>query len=92
MKRFILFFLSVWGVALSLPAQEIDVFLIGGQSNATGQGYVRNIPAAFRVDTTVRFYYSRFLNKGEGGGQWMALCQASETKDKFGVELSLGTK
>lgn len=92
MRRFVLFFLSVWAVALSLSAQEVDVFLIGGQSNATGQGYVRNIPATFKVDTTVRFYYSRFLNQGEGGGQWTALCQASETKDKFGVELSLGTK
>lgn len=92
MRRFVLFFLSVWAVVLSLSAQEVDVFLIGGQSNATGQGYVRNIPATFKVDTTVRFYYSRFLNQGEGGGQWTALCQASETKDKFGVELSLGTK
>ena len=92
MRRFVLFFLSVWAVALSLSAQEVDVFLIGGQSNATGQGYVRNIPATFKVDTTVWFYYSRFLNQGEGGGQWTALCQASETKDKFGVELSLGTK
>lgn len=92
MRRFVLFFLSVWAVVLSLSAQEVDVFLIGGQSNATGQGYVRNIPATFKVDTTVWFYYSRFLNQGEGGGQWTALCQASETKDKFGVELSLGTK
>jgi len=92
MRRFVLFFLSVWAVVLSLSAQEVDVFLIGGQSNATGQGYVRNIPATFKVDTTVRFYYSCFLNQGEGGGQWTALCQASETKDKFGVELSLGTK
>ena len=92
MRRFVLFFLSVWVVVLSLSAQEVDVFLIGGQSNATGQGYVRNIPAIFKVDTKVWFYYSRFLNQGEGGGQWTALCQASETRDKFGVELSLGTK
>lgn len=91
MKRFCLF-LFVCGMMQSVVAQEIDVYLIGGQSNATGQGYMRNIPAAFKVDTTVQFYYSRYLNQGEGGGQWTALCQASETKDKFGVELSLGTK
>lgn len=78
---------------INLSAQEIiDVFIIGGQSNATGQGYIRNIPESFQVDTTVLFYYSRFLNNGEGGERWQALCQASETKDKFGVELSLGTK
>ena len=75
-----------------MTAQVVDVYLIGGQSNATGQGYVRNIPVSFRLDTTVLFYYSRFLNNGEGGECWRPLCQASETKDKFGVELSLGTK
>ena len=71
--------------------QPIDVILIGGQSNATGQGYVRNIPASFRIDTGVLFYYSHYLNQGKGGDQWRGLCQASETPDKFGVELSLGT-
>lgn len=78
---------------ITLLSQEIvDVFIIGGQSNATGQGYVRNIPKCFQVDTAVMFYHSRFLNDGEGGERWQPLCPASETKDKFGVELSLGTK
>ena len=34
-----------------LVAQEVNVVLIGGQSNATGQGYVRNIPKSFQADT-----------------------------------------
>lgn len=34
--------------APSLHAGEINVILIGGQSNATGQDYVRNIPDCFR--------------------------------------------
>lgn len=72
-------------------SQIVDVFLIGGQSNATGQGYVRNIPRSFEVDTTVMFYYSRYLNGGKGGERWLPLCQASESEDKFGVELSLGS-
>lgn len=76
----------------SIQAEEIDVYLIGGQSNATGQGYVRNIPKNYKIDTSVLFYYSRYLNQGQGGEQWGPLCQASETKDKFGVELSMGTK
>lgn len=91
MKRLILLFLGLW-VAHYLQSQDIDVFIIGGQSNATGQGYIRNIPESFQIDTAVLLYYSRFLNKGEGGEVWQPLCQASETKDKFGVELSLGTK
>ena len=82
------------GIILPILAQqkEIDVYLVGGQSNATGQAYVKNIPASFKIDTRVRIYYSRFLNKGEGSEQWNPLCQASETKNKFGIELSLGTK
>ena len=53
-----------------LVAQEVNVVLIGGQSNATGQGYVRNIPKSFQADTTVMFYYSKYLNQGEGGERW----------------------
>ncbi len=75
----------------SLTARDVDVILIGGQSNATGQGYMRNIPSSFEIDKSVMFYYSRYLNQGKGGDVWCELCQASETPDKFGVELSLGT-
>ena len=81
---------SIWGT-LSAHAEDVDVYLIGGQSNATGQGYVRNIPKTFKVDTSVKFFYSKYLNQGRGGGVWRSLCQASESMDKFGVELSLGT-
>ena len=56
--------------------QEVDVILIGGQSNATGQGYIRNIPQCFQVDTSVLFFYSQFLNKGKGSLAWRGLCQA----------------
>ena len=82
MKRLISLFLLTLGIILPILAQqkEIDVYLVGGQSNATGQAYVKNIPASFKIDTRVRIYYSRFLNKGEGSEQWNPLCQASETK------------
>lgn len=75
------------GIILPILAQqkEIDVYLVGGQSNATGQAYVKNIPASFKIDTRVRIYYSRFLNKGEGSEQWNPLCQASETKNKHAL-------
>lgn len=76
------------GIAL---AQEIDVILIGGQSNATGQGNMCNIPVSFKIDNNVMLYYSKYLNQGKGSEEWKSLCQASETPDKFGVELSLGT-
>ena len=83
-------------VSLLLPLhlhaeKNIDIVLIGGQSNVTGQGYMRNIPQSFKVDKSVHFYFSKYLNQGKGAETWGELRQASETEDKFGVELSLGT-
>lgn len=69
----------------------MDVYLIGGQSNSTGQGYMVNIPEDFSIDTTVLFFYSGGLGGGGAPMQWGPLCQASETPDKFGVELSMGS-
>jgi hypothetical protein len=76
---------------LSAQVKPIDVYLIGGQSNATGQAYMANIPEDFRIDTTVLFFYSGGLGGGGVSLQWGPLCQASETPDKFGVELSMGS-
>ena len=91
-KIFISVFLLSQNICvLVAQKQEVDVVLIGGQSNATGQGYVKNLPVSFQIDTAVMLYYSKYLNQGKGGEQWRTLCQASETWDKFGVELSLGT-
>ncbi len=73
-------------------ADVVDVILIGGQSNATGQGYVRNIPTQFSANKDVLIYYSKYMNKGQDAEQWRPLCPASESKDRFGVELSLGTR
>ena len=76
---------------LSAQKKPVDVYLIGGQSNATGQGYMINIPEDFTIDTTVMFFYSDGLGGGGVSMQWGPLCQASETPDKFGVELSMGS-
>lgn len=77
--------------SFSQKKKEIDVYLIGGQSNATGQGYMKNIPVEFEIDTSVKFFYSQYLGGGATALEWGPLCQASETSDKFGVELSMGT-
>ena len=90
LRKVFLFLFCMLG-AVSIQAEEVDVYLIGGQSNASGQGYVRNIPKTFKVSTSVKFFYSKYLNGGKGAGVLGPLCQASETWDKFGPELSLGT-
>lgn len=74
-----------------MQAQKyVDVYLIGGQSNSTGQGKVSNLPQSFVIDTNVMLFYSKYTNKGEGSMKWQPLCPASESKDRFGMELSLG--
>ena len=85
--------LITFSIVCQLSAQEkpVDVYLIGGQSNATGQGYMVNIPEDFTIDRTVMFFYSEGLGGGGASMQWGPLCQASETPDKFGVELSMGS-
>lgn len=71
-------------------AQTVDVYLIGGQSNATGQGQIKNLPIHFVIDKEVKLFYSKYINKGEESMQWLPLRPASESKDRFGCELSLG--
>lgn len=78
-------------LAPSLHADEINVILIGGQSNATGQGYVNNIPPCFKTDKRILLYYSGSLKGVEPAEQLVPLSPASESPDRFGVELSLGT-
>lgn len=77
-------------ICCTLQGQVVDVFLIGGQSNASGQGRVSNLPQSFAIDKDAMLYYSKYTNKGENSMQWMPLCPASESQDRFGFELSLG--
>lgn len=85
--------LLLWLLLLPLimfSQTEIDVYLIGGQSNATGQGLVRNIPRTFSVRDSVYLYYSKYLCGSERAEEWNNLCPASDHKDKFGPEMGLG--
>ena len=73
-----------------LVAKDIDVILIGGQSNAAGQGMVKNLPTSFTPNAQVLIFYSKYLNRGKNSEQILPLCPASESPDRFGLELSLG--
>jgi hypothetical protein len=72
----------------------IDVYLIGGQSNATGQGYLKNLPKDFKIDTTVLLFNSGrpHLNSGVEPLKWVPLRQASESPDRFGPEIGFGNR
>ena len=75
---------------------EVDVYFIGGQSNATGQGYSNNIPSSFAIDTRVQLYHSTGIVSSGAPNTWMALRAASEGTDgcnlglRFGPELGFG--
>jgi hypothetical protein len=77
-------------------AKDIDVYLIGGQSNATGQGYSKNLPASFVINTKVQLYHSSSIVSGGAANTWIALRAASEGSDscnlglRFGPELGFG--
>ena len=92
MRVSVLLLLIVVSYSLFAQNKSIVVILYGGQSNATGQGYIKNIPDDFKTDTTVLFYYSRWLKGKYTAETWVPLSQASETSDKFGAELGMGTE
>lgn len=70
------------------------MYLLAGQSNATGQGYTKNIPASFVVDTRVQLYHSAEIISGAPANSWIPLRHASEAADacgdRFGPELGFG--
>jgi hypothetical protein len=75
-------------------ANEVDVYLIAGQSNATGQGYTKNLPVSFVVDTKVQLFHSADIVSGAAALTWIPLRHASEAPDaageRFGPELGFG--
>ena len=85
-----------WGVSVlaAEPAKPIDVYLIAGQSNATGQGYMANLPDGITPNPKVLLFHSGkpHLDSGTEPNTWMPLHQASESPDRFGPELGFGNR
>lgn len=95
--RKLLIFLGIFCVFSPASAQKlgrIDVYLIGGQSNATGQGYIRNMADSMTIDTNVLIFHSGkpHINSGKQPFTWRPLLQASESPDRFGPELGFGRR
>jgi hypothetical protein len=90
-RPFVTLFALSAAAALAAP---VEVYLIGGQSNATGQGYLKNLPPDFKINTDVLLYHSGapHLRPSEPANTWHALAPASESPDRFGPELGLGNR
>lgn len=80
-------------VATAQKKKPVEVYLIGGQSNATGQGYLANMTDSMQVDTRVLIFHSGkpHLNSGLPPYTLQPLHQASESPDRFGPELGFGS-
>jgi len=92
LRLLITLLLLICATGFYAQTNTIDVILMGGQSNATGQGYLKNMPKDFESNESVLFYYSKWLQGQGEPEQWIPLSNASGSKDKFGAELSLGSE
>lgn len=87
-----IFLVLIFGLISCEKQNTIHVVLVGGQSNATGQGYIKNLPEGFKTDSSVLFFYSKYLNGLREKETWVPLSNASENAGKFGPELGLGNE
>ena len=94
MKRFIeLLLLSVLLPATLARANGVDVFLLGGQSNAAGRGAVSEVvDSSALYNSEIMLYHSANMNSGEPAGQWTTLMPASNSAGYFGPEIGFGNR
>lgn len=80
--------------ALAENKQIAEVYLIGGQSNATGQGYMANMADTMKINKQVLLFHSGkpHLESGLPPYTWQPMHQASESADRFGPELGFSEK
>lgn len=70
-----------------------EVYLLGGQSNATGQGYMGNRADTMGINPSVMLFHSGkpHLDCGGTAYNWEPMHQASESPDRFGPELGFSS-
>ncbi len=74
------------------PRPVVDVYVIAGQSNAMGRGRVANLQSGQAPDPRAWLYHSALLRSSAGPFTWAPLRPASETREMFGPEVSLGSR
>lgn len=63
---------------------SIDVYIIAGQSNADGRGYINQLEAAYKRRYTIPYLWQNRINNIEN-----IYSPTSTSQDRFGVELSI---
>jgi hypothetical protein len=72
---------------------DVDVFLLGGQSNAGGVGVISDLPdSSVLYNTEIMLYHSASMNSGQPARQWTTLRPASNSAGNFGPEIGFGNR
>jgi len=72
---------------------QVDVFLLGGQSNMVGHGAISELPdPSVLYNENVMLYHSANLNTGQPARQWTTLRPASNNQNSFGPEIGFGNR
>jgi hypothetical protein len=72
---------------------QVDVFLLGGQSNMAGRGAVSELPDASVIyNEGVMLYHSASMNSGQPARRWTTLRPASNSAGYFGPEIGFGNR
>jgi hypothetical protein len=72
---------------------EVDVFLLGGQSNAGGRGAISALPnSSVLYNQSVMLYHSPSINSGRPARVWTTLRPASDSGGNFGPEIGFGNR
>ena len=78
--------------ARSAAQQPVDVYILAGQSNMTGQGVVANLQPGQVPDPRPKLYHSAVLQSSTAPFTWGPLRPASEAREKVGPEVSFGNR
>jgi hypothetical protein len=70
--------------SIKVVYSSIDVYIIAGQSNADGRGYINQLEAAYKRRYTIPYLWQNRINSIEN-----IYSPTSTLKDRFGVELSI---
>ncbi len=68
----------------------VDVYLVAGQSNMVGQGFVVNLPTGSAADPRAWLYHSSALRSQYPAFTWAPLRPAAGAEGRIGPEVSFG--
>ena len=93
LTRPLLLLVLLRAVAAQAAATSVDVFLLGGQSNAAGRGAISELPdPSILYNKGIMLYHSASMNSGQPARQWTTLRPASNSAGNFGPEIGFGNR